>query len=190
MSLVYFVTHPDVVIDKNIPIPDWDLSEKGISRTEKLLKKDWIKSINVIYSSNEQKAKTTAKIIAEHLKLKVKHIENLGEIDRSSTGLLGEKEFWKTRDQFFANSNKSIRGWEKAIDAQKRVVKAVKKVIKNSPEQSNILIAAHGAIGALLLCCLKQKQIHVSQDQPGSGGGNYFVFDKNMKLVQAWKAID
>ena len=103
MSLIYFVTHPDVVIDKDIPIPRWDLSDVGVSRTKKLLKKDWIETIDVIFSSTEEKAKTTAKIVAEHLNLPFNQVESLGEMNRSSTGLLEEKEFWREVKKFFAN---------------------------------------------------------------------------------------
>jgi broad specificity phosphatase PhoE len=190
MSLIYFVTHPDVVIDKDIPIPRWDLSDVGVSRTKKLLKKDWIETIDVIFSSTEEKAKTTAKIVAEHLNLPFNQVESLGEMNRSSTGLLEEKEFWREVKKFFANPDESIRGWERAIDVQNRIVKAVRGVIENLPKESNILIAAHGANGALLLTHLKRKSISMEEEQPGDGGGNYFVFNKKMKLIQDWKPID
>jgi hypothetical protein len=54
MSLVYFITHPDVVIDPEVPVPQWPLSHRGKERMKKLLAKPWIDTIGSIYSSTEQ----------------------------------------------------------------------------------------------------------------------------------------
>ena len=48
----------------------------------------------------------------------------IGENDRSATGFLPREEFWATADLFFAHPTESIRGWERAIDAQARIVAA------------------------------------------------------------------
>ena len=57
------------------------------------------------------------------------HIEEaLGENDRSSTGYIAPPEFWQVVDAFFANPTQSIRGWERAIDAQTRIVNAVRRM--------------------------------------------------------------
>jgi len=39
MSLVYFVTHPDVEIDPAVPVPQWPLSARGRARMTTLLAK-------------------------------------------------------------------------------------------------------------------------------------------------------
>ena len=36
MSLVYFITHPDVVIDPDVPVPQWPLSAQGKERMKKI----------------------------------------------------------------------------------------------------------------------------------------------------------
>lgn len=46
MRLVYFITHPDVVIDPEIPVPRWPLSERGRERMKTLLAKPWIKYLS------------------------------------------------------------------------------------------------------------------------------------------------
>lgn len=188
MSLVYFISHPEVVIDKDIPVPQWDLSEKGLYRLEKLLTQPWINSIKTVFSSNEQKAKTAAIKIAQKIGQEVRYKETLGEMDRSSTGVLPSEEFNIVVDEFFENPTESILGWEKAIDAQNRIVKAVEEVVSESPE-GNIAIISHGGVGALLLSYLKKAPISRSEDQPGQG--YYFVFDRERsQLKHSWKAID
>ena len=36
MSLVYLITHPDVVIDPDVPVPQWPLSARGKERMKKI----------------------------------------------------------------------------------------------------------------------------------------------------------
>ena len=50
------------------------------------------------------------------------------ENDRSATGFLEPSEFERVADEFFARPTVSIGGWERAIDAQKRIVGEVEAV--------------------------------------------------------------
>ena len=34
MSVVYFITHPDVLIDPAVPVPEWPLSPRGRARMQ------------------------------------------------------------------------------------------------------------------------------------------------------------
>lgn len=188
MSNVYFITHPNVKVDFNVPIPQWDLSEEGLKRLDELLKQPWLKDIKSIFSSNEQKAKTAALKISELLNFPVNYKEELGEMDRSSTGPLPFEEFSKLVDEFFEKPNESIRGWEKATDTQNRIIKAIEEVLKEAPE-GDIAIVAHGGVGALFLSHIKGISISRSEDQPSQG--YYFVFDRqSQELLEEWKPID
>ncbi len=185
---VYFISHPEVLVDKSVPVTHWDLSPKGLERLGKLLEKPWINDLNSVYSSNEQKAMTAANRIAERLILPVTYMEELGEMDRSSTGFLEPTEFEATADAFFANPNISIRGWESAVDAQKRILRTVEEILKKSTDGQNIAIVSHGGVGSLLISHLKGVPISRSEDQPGQG--HYFVFEKSTRrLVHAWQSI-
>ena len=95
MNKLYFITHPEVEIDPDIEIAKWPLSEVGLARMRNFLETDWVKNIEAIYSSTEQKAIDGAKVLAEHLELPFVKVEELGENDRSSTGFL-ERDEWKT----------------------------------------------------------------------------------------------
>jgi hypothetical protein len=45
---IYFVTHPDVVIDPMIPVPQWPLSAWGRSRMRCLLSQNWMPHVEAI----------------------------------------------------------------------------------------------------------------------------------------------
>ena len=191
MRSVYFITHPEVVVDANVPVPEWSLSERGLVRMSLMLNQPWVAGITSIYSSTEKKAVDGATVFSDHLNLPIKQIETLGENDRSATGYLPSNEFEAIADQFFASPQQSIRGWETADAAQARIVAAVNQLIQEDDSQGDIAIVSHGAVGALLLCHLAGYEISRKYDQPGGGGGNYYCFDLvSRQLNHEWKPID
>src|SRR3977135_2734281 len=123
-----------------------------------------------------------------HLNRPVTELAALGENDRSATGYLSRAEFEAVADQFFADPAQSVRGWERALDAQRRIVAAVDVVLATSSGcGGDVAILAHGGVGTLLLCHLRGDQISRSHDQPSSNGGNYFAFDaKTRQLHHGW----
>lgn len=191
MRAVCFITHPNVVINPEIPIPRWSLSQQGKERMKMLLAKPWTRNVSSIYCSTEQKAIDGAEILAEHLSIPYQMLNELGEIDRSSTGYLPRSEFEATVDLFFANPDKSMRGWETAFEAQQRIVRAIERIIENDTSDRDIAIVSHGGVGALYLCHLKGCQISRNEGQPGTDGGYYYCFDaQSRSLLHGWKPID
>ncbi len=191
MQLVYFITHPEVVIDPDIPVPQWPLSKKGRERMQLLVAKDWVPTITSIYSSTEQKAKDGATILGEALNLSALEMRALGENDRSSTGFLPKEDFETMATRFFNTPEESIEGWERAVDAQSRIYNAVHNLIECDHTTGDIAIVSHGGVGTLLLCRLSGSPIHRSMDQPGGGGGNLFCFEKqSYRLVHGWRSIE
>ncbi len=97
------------------------------------------------------------------------------ENDRSATGFLPPPEFEKAADWFFAHPEESFHGWERAIDAQARIVNAVRAVLGRHDPQQPIAFVGHGGVGTLLKCHIEGRGISRSKDQP-PGGGNLFRF--------------
>lgn len=189
MPMLYYITHPQVQIDANIPVPEWGLSGIGRARASAMLGQPWIGSIRRIVSSAERKALETAEILATHLHLAVEVHERMHENDRSATGFLPPPEFEAVADQFFANPHKSIRGWERAIDAQQRIVSEVEAVL-GTAGADDIVFVGHGGVGTLLLLWLNDREISREADQP-AGGGNYFAYDRGAhRVVHGWQPID
>ena len=189
MPIAYYITHPQVQIDANVPVPEWGLSEIGRARALAMLEQPWVGSIRRLVSSAERKAIETAETLARQLGLTVEVRERMHENDRSATGFLPPPEFEAVADQFFANPHKSIRGWERAIDAQQRIVSDVEAVL-DAAVGGDIAFVGHGGVGTLLLLSLSNREISREADQP-AGGGNYFAYDIGARsILHGWRPID
>ena len=179
-----FITHPEVAIDPAVPVPRWRLNEKGTARMRAFADGPVLDGTAEVWASSEAKAIEGAGIVAARFGLPVRVDEALGENDRSATGYLPPPEFEATADAFFASPDESVRGWERAIDAQARVVGAVERIMGQAV--GNVAIVAHGAVGALLLCRLMDVAISRTHDQPGAG--SYYVVEGG-RLLHGWRAI-
>jgi broad specificity phosphatase PhoE len=188
---VVFITHPNVAIDPGVPVPEWSLSERGRERMRVFAARELARSFRCVVSSTEQKAVESAAFLAEACGVAPLSYPELGENDRSSTGYMPKAEFEATADRFFAAPDESVRGWERARDAQARIVGAVTRVLSTHGSLSPLAIVAHGGVGTLLLCHLLGEPIRRTRDQPGSEGGNYFRFGgRDWSVEHAWRAID
>ena len=195
MSRVLFITHPEVTIDPAVPVPDWPLSEKGTARMTAFADGPAVTGVTAVWSSAEQKACDGAAILGRALELTPQVEPALHENDRSATGFLPPAEFWPLVERFFAAPEESVEGWERAADAQARVLDAIERVCRNhentDESTGDIALVAHGGVGALTLAALSGAAISRNYDQPGEGGGNYFVFARQDKaLLQGWQNID
>ena len=193
MPTVFFITHPDVVIDASIPIPDWPLNERGRARMHAMTSCPWVRGVHRIFASNERKAREAAQLLADGLGLDdYGVIANLGENDRSATGFLSKDEFETTANAFFTRPQESVRGWEPAADAQARIIGAVDDALSQAPAHDNIAIVGHGGTGTLLYCHLAGLPIDRQYDQPSTNGGNWFAFDRTSRklLYDGWQSID
>ncbi len=191
MASIHFITHPEVVIDPKVPVPDWPLSTVGMRRMRLAAERPWLAGIRSIFTSTERKAMDAAGVLAGKLGISPVAIENLGENDRSATGYLPRTEFEAVADEFFAQPEVSVRGWERAADAQRRIVRAVERAMSLGSADGDIAIVSHGGVGALLLCHLKGVPISRDADQPGDGGGNVYSFCKaSRQLLSGWRRIE
>ena len=182
----YFVSHPNVQVRPDVPVPEWPLSELGHARMQACLRLPWVASIGAIFSSPERKATDSATHLAAHLSLPFVEMPELGENDRSSTGYLPPQEFEVVADAFFSRPHESVRGWERAVDAQARVVSAVAKISEATRGLAAVAIVSHGAVGTLLYCHLARQPISRRYDQPPNGGGNYFSFSMSPSTARNW----
>jgi broad specificity phosphatase PhoE len=188
-NLVRYLTHSQVRTDPVIPVPSWGLSEVGRARTEAIASTGRLSGTTQIISSGERKAIETAEIIAAKLNVDAEVREAMNENDRSATGFLMPDEFEAVANEFFAQPQISIRGWERAIDAQLRIVREVEQVLaRNRP--GDVLFIGHGGVGTLLYCHYSGFAIDRIHDQP-AGGGYFFAFAKDGRRVQhSWCRLE
>lgn len=186
----YYLSHPQVVIDATVPIPDWSLSATGRNRIVAALDRPWLRTLRRIVSSEERKAIETADLIAGSTGITRELRPDMGENDRSATGFLEPEKFEAAADTFFGNPDQSWQGWERAVDAQNRIVAAIFKALREQDVESPVLFVGHGAVGTLLKCHLTGRPIARSQDQP-PGGGNLFAFSLGDRTLRHdWTAIE
>lgn len=188
-AVVRYLTHPQVNIDPDIPVPEWSLSDVGAERVHNLCSSAALTKTTRIVSSAETKATEAAQILGTSLGITPELREKMHENDRTSTGFLESAAFEDMADQFFANPDVSVKGWESAADAQARIVGEVQAVLA-SHKEGNLLLVGHGAVGTLLYCHFSGVPIDRKHDQTG-GGGNFFTFEiATLKVLHGWRPME
>lgn len=186
---VLFLTHADVVIDPDVKVPDWPLNDIGCARHARFARDTALADVTTLFCSAERKATDAAEITGTALGLTPQIKPELGENDRSATGYLPKDQFEKVADRFFAEPDTSVMGWERATDAQTRIVKAVKDALAEVIASGNTLFIGHGGTAALLRCHLLKMPISRIEDQPGNGGC-WFSFGSDLQgPPSAWRVI-
>src|ERR1700694_133591 len=109
-----YLSHPQVLMDPAVPVPDWGLSEIARSRTRTRATRPCLRGFRRIVASTEAKARETATILGDALGVGAETASDLHENYRSSTGYLPPAAFEGLAKAFFAEPATSIRGWETA----------------------------------------------------------------------------
>jgi broad specificity phosphatase PhoE len=187
MTWCIYLTHPEVNIDPAIPVPQWGLSPIGRERAAKATELPYAQEIGAVVSSGETKAIETARFFTEKLGLTLQTREDLHENDRSATGFLPPDEFEEVANSFFAEPQASIRGWERAVDAQTRIVSGIADTLSGTDANIPVLFTGHGAAGTLLMCHLMGCPISRTHDQ--KRGGCWYRFEKDWLATQAGRNL-
>jgi len=167
-------------MDAAVPVPLWGLSPEGRARAEAFVARGAVPQGAFVFSSRETKALELAELVAAAAGTPVLADHLMGENDRSATGFLPPALFEDMADRFFAHPHDSAEGWERAIDAQRRIVATVRTALASVPEGTPAIFCGHGAVGTLLKCHIGGRAISRAEDQGhggGPGGGNGFVFE-------------
>lgn len=189
--VVRYLTHPQVVLEPLQDVRQWSLNTTGAARVSALAAQPGrLSKTRRVISSSEAKALETAGPIARALGVDVEIRTGMGENDRSATGFLPPAEFERVADAFFAKPFDSIRGWETAADAQRRIVSEIDDCLAG-PQDGDILFVGHGGVGTLLFCALSGVGIDRRFDQGPGGGGCWFQFDLgDRKPRHGWQRME
>jgi broad specificity phosphatase PhoE len=194
VSYALYVTHPQVVQDPAVPVPRWRLSPRGRERAERFANHALARAARRIISSNETKALELAQVLAAVSGAPIEAGDKYGENDRSSTGFVPAERFEHLADAFFAAPGESVEGWERAIDAQARIVAAFEAALSRHDPAVPVVFAGHGAVGTLLKCHLGGRAMARHEDQRrigDPGGGNVFVVRLHDRaLLSDWVAME
>jgi broad specificity phosphatase PhoE len=187
--IVRYLTHPQVAVDPDTPVPQWGLSDVGKARVRFLIERGVLAGTRTVVSSAERKAIETAEPIAASLGVDLVVREAMHENDRSATGYLPPEKFERVADAFFARPTQSVRGWERAVDAQARIVREASEVLSLAPP-GDVIFVGHGAVGTLLYCHLAGLAIDRRHDQP-AGGGNMFAVERaDGRILHGWSPME
>ncbi len=191
MIRLTFVTHAEVVIDPDTPVPDWGLSARGRARHQvfaETLKAGGSKP-DTIWSSAERKAREAAEITADVLGVPTRQLAALHENDRSATGFIPEPGFSTAVRAFFGQPDESYKGWETASAAQARIVAATHHIL-NETTRPHTMIVAHGGVGALLMAHAAGEEISMAFSQCATGGGSAFELAAwPLRMLEGWRDI-
>jgi len=188
MTLIRYLTHPQVRIDPAVPVTDWSLSPQGAARVAALAGSGALAGTRRVIASAEVKAQETAAPLAAALGCAVETRPAMHENDRSATGFLPPAEFEKVADAFFATPETSVRGWETARAAQARIVAEVQTCLAVH-QGGDVLFVGHGAVGTLLWCALAGQPISRRHDQL-PGGGCCFAFTPGCAPQTGWAPME
>lgn len=189
--VVRYLTHPQVIVDPLKDMRRWSLNATGAARVSALAAQPGrLSGTRRVISSDEAKALETAGPVALALGVDVEIRPGMGENDRSATGFLPPAEFERVADEFFARPFDSIRGWETATDAQRRILSEVDDCLAG-PQDGDVLLVGHGGVGTLLFCALSGVGIDRRFDQGPGGGGCWFQFGLgDRKPRHGWKQME
>jgi len=193
VTLVLYLSHPQVRVDAATPVPRWSLSDQGRARMDAVAGRPWLAGVTRLLASEETKAVEAAQVVAAALGRDVEVGVDLHENDRSATGFLPPAEFEAVADAFFAEPERSVRGWERATDAQARIVSAVRRTLAG--DERATLFVGHGGVGTLLHCAVAGLPIDRAHDQgrcgANPGGGNVHAFSSDMtQAVYGWTPME
>ncbi|WP_299554493.1 histidine phosphatase family protein [uncultured Tateyamaria sp.] len=187
-----YLSHPQVQIDPRVPVTEWSLNSVGQTRINALAQviANRLQDTFSVFTSPERKARDTAAPLAAALGLDVTVAKDSYENDRASTGYLPPPEFETTADAFFADPDQSIRGWERAKDAQDRIFSSILHMTQAAPP-GDMLVVGHGAVGTLLYCACAATPISRDHDQGPGGGGNLTTFDRaTLQATTPWQSLE
>lgn len=184
MRLIY-LSHPEVMIDPKVAVPDWGLSPVGAARVKAAAASGWPGQAVRIACSAERKAQETARLLAVGRPVRVH--PGLGEVDRSSTGYVSHARHEELADALFGAPDQSADGWETALAAQARALAALREVLAEAP--GDLLVVGHGGVGTLTWCALSGTPIARRHDQP-RGGCVWQAEGDPLRVTGAWRPLE
>lgn len=186
MTKLIYITHPAVVIDPNIPIDEWELSEEGLVAVDRLLQLDFWQEVKYLYTSEEKKAYKVGEAVEVKFGLQFEKIKDLGEADRSSTGIISPvEEYMKVVQEAYKNLALGVRGWESHLEMMLRNAKVIDQ-LKQKHQGETLAIIGHGGSGTTLKCYIKKVLPAFAEDPQKTGC--YFVADLDQgEILADWE---
>lgn len=144
------VKHSVPEIEKDQPANTWRLSNEGQRRSRRLAEELLRFEPEVILSSEEPKARETAEILSQRLRLDMQTFPNLHEQDRSNVPFLSHEAFQTSIRDFFQRPDELVFGKETAHQAHTRFYRTV-HLILTEHRNKTVIIVTHGTVISLFV---------------------------------------
>lgn len=143
MALIYLVRHASPVIQPSVPSPAWPLSERGVAEAEALARRAAAWSLRAVYTSVEQKARSTALILAgPQALLSPSVVDGLEEL-RIDEWRDNADDFSELVRRVLEDPEASFRGAERAATAAERFDGAMRLVADGAAPAA---VVSHGRV--------------------------------------------
>jgi broad specificity phosphatase PhoE len=150
MRKLILIRHSLPVISSEQPASQWQLSEEGRRRCERLAELLAPHRPGAIVTSTEPKAIETGQIVGKQLGIPVQAAPDLHEHERPSTDLDTVERFQAKVARLLQHPGESVFGAETGDEARKRFTVAVDDVMRQHPD-GNVSIVSHGTVISLFV---------------------------------------
>lgn len=160
MKLV-LIRHSQSIINPDIPIVTWGLSDKGVELAKNLHNNSHVKQVQVIYASFQPKALETAILATKNAGVSVKPDDRLTEITSFTNRFIADStEYKQSIDNFYSGRAERLSGGESAREALKRFTQAVREIVDGEKSHEVVGIVSHGNILAHFVCQFTENNVY------------------------------
>lgn len=142
-----FLRHAETEKNSEINAACWKLTESGKVQAEKVSNEDIFLNVDMIFSSEEDKAYLTALPIAQKNALNIVRDKSFNELRRGDK-FLSQEEFERLKREKLIDLDCAFDGGETGNEALDRFKKSIELIEKKNFEKK-IVIVSHGTILAL-----------------------------------------
>ena len=173
MTKIYLVRHAEAEPSGN-DAALWPLSERGESQVRKLAGAPFWDEVKTIISSDEPKAVATVSPIAAERRIPLQMHQGLRELCRTAVWL----EDYEARVlDVFQKPALSIEGWERASDAQARILATLEELLLKF-DGAPFAVVSHGMVMALLLATVYNRLGQVFDMWQQIGFGDVILMER------------
>ncbi|HEY0734571.1 MAG TPA: histidine phosphatase family protein [Herpetosiphonaceae bacterium] len=161
-QLLFLIRHAPVEQNMAVAAEHWTLSAEGRELAARLAALPILENVQAVWSSPEPKAQATAQPLVDRHKAAFLIHPDLAELQRGPSNLPDRETYETAVRQAFANPDISSGAWERAGDAQRRIVAAVSEIAAQA--SGPVAIVAHGLVLSLLVAYVR-RETHVNVEE-------------------------
>ena len=181
MSYLFLIRHA-LTKKTEKPPETWPLSLTGQKDSVELAEKKFWRDVEIIFSSPESKAYSTAQPASRQWNIPIQINSCLREVHRPYL----VEDYKTTVARFFSSPEKSIREWEPASQATTRIKECIRNIL-SIHSKKNLAVVSHGLILTLFLADLENRNPIVEEWSIIPFPGVAIIDSDKGTLIQPWE---